>query len=203
MITLIKWLPFLAKLGGIGKVLAFIPGGGLFSLVFTLIGTLAGWVLSFFRWLVRDLEDAFKEMPRLVVRAICVLAALAGGFYLGVKHDKALVDHARAQTWVWQSAHAELLNKAKAIDAADNTKHKEGLKAKAAAEAAERAKIDAEEKAAVAGAKPPGPAVTDVPKRVQPAASRKASHCNPKAKQQGLFGDLPTFFGGALPCKSI
>lgn len=169
---ILKWLPFLAKFAGFAKWFSWLPGGQIIGI----IGSVAGLIVSFFRWLVRDIEDAFKELPRLVVRLICILAALLGGLYLGIKHDAHKVDAARAQTKVWQEAHGQLLADAKKVDTDDKSRHQKAVAAKLKAEQDERAKIEAEKQAAQV--KPAVDPVAKQPDSVQPKRATKASNRN-------------------------
>lgn len=67
----------------------FIPGGQVASIVSAVSSvalTVFGWVLSFVKWVVVDITDAFKEPQRLVVRSICLIGALVFGLWSGADH---------------------------------------------------------------------------------------------------------------------
>lgn len=199
---ILKWLPFLAKFAGFAKWFSWLPGGQIIGI----LGSIAGLVVSFFRWLVRDIEDAFKEPQRLLVRLVCFLAVLAIGVHQGIKWDARYVAQARYETKLaqeqterWRAAHQELLDAAKAIDGQDKTKHQKAVAAKLKAEAAERVKIDAEQKAAAG--KPADTATAVQPNGVQPKRATKAAHCQKRNQQESLFGNWAVF-GGSLSCKS-
>jgi hypothetical protein len=79
-----------------------IPGGQLgaiASAVSSIALTVLGWALSFVKWLVSDVTDAFKEPQRLVVRSICLIGALVFGLWAGADHrarkDVALIKQLR------------------------------------------------------------------------------------------------------------
>ncbi len=214
MIALIKWLPFLAKFAGIAKWFTWLPGGS----VLGIIGGLFGLIVSFFRWLVRDIEDAFKEPPRIVVRLVFGLVMLGVGVHQGIKWDadKVAAAHRRVQladdqTERWRVAHQQLLDKAKTIDQDDKQKHQKALAAKLKAEADERAKIEAEQKAEKQTADRPGlvadhtakqPADEPAVRVREGAAARKAARCKKRGGESLLFGLQPVW-GGALACKAI
>lgn len=66
-----------------------IPGGQLASVasaVSSIVLTVSGWVLSFVKWFLVDISDAFKEPQRLLVRSICIVGALVFGLWAGADH---------------------------------------------------------------------------------------------------------------------
>lgn len=134
-----------------------------------IIGSLIGLVFSFLRWLLKDIEDAFREPPRLLVRLTCLIAVLAVGVWQGIKWDAHKVEKVRA----------EIAQMTQAWKDKDDEDRRKAAAARAAREEAER-KV-AEELAA------PPPAV-----RVQP--KRKPASPPPKP-ESSLFGGFPSLFG--------
>lgn len=214
MTGLLKWLPFLARFAGVAKWFSWLPGGQLIGIA----GALAGLVVSFFRWLVRDIEDAFKEPQRLLVRLACLLAVLAVGVHQGIEWDAHKVDAAQARAKQskddadkWQAAHNKLLADAKKVDADDKQRHDKAMAAKLKAESDERAKIAAEktadktdrvERGLVADHAAKQPADEPAVRVRGGAAERKAARCKKRSGESLLFGLQPVF-GGALSCKSV
>lgn len=187
---LLKWLPFLAKLGGAAKWFAFIPGGQVFAVIGQAISALFGAVAWFIKWLFADIADGFKEPQRFAVRIACMLIVFGVGGYLGIDWDWGKVEAARQET-------ADLRAAAKKRDKADADAADHARKAREAAEHAERQRIAQEERDAKEAAerraweaRTPAPApaaagVRVVPKR--PATPAKA--------EPGLLGSLPAVFG--------
>lgn len=183
----------LTAFASVSKLFAFIPGGQAVAAIGSIIGSLVNLVVRFFRWLLIDIEDAFKEPQRFMVRLVCILAALGGGFYSGVRHDAGMVNEARQETQVWKTAHAKLVTGAKKVDAEAKSTHEKGVQAMKKAESDEKAKIAAESKVAPLGLLS-GPvadtgATTD--NSVRPSPKRAARHCDPNSRQALLQRLMP------------
>lgn len=161
-----------AKLAALGAVFSFlgkfkaiawlIPGVG------PVLGAVAGaleflikGILAFIKWILVDISDAFKEPQRLIVRAICVLAAICLGAYWGIKWDAHKVEQARAEAREWKVAHKKLMDDAKVADDNNKAKLKNALEIGKAAEKFELAKPAADASA--------GPSSAPEPRRVRPA----------------------------------
>lgn len=98
---------------------------GLFWKAASLLAMLVGYGLSFFRWLLRDIEDAFREPQRLAVRMVCLLAALAFGVWCGLERRADQIaavtqerNAARAENKDWRDKYAEQEIRAGAADRA-------------------------------------------------------------------------------------
>lgn len=174
---MISWFLGFFSLSGLSAIPVIGP-------ILGIIGQGIGLVFSFLRWLFKDIEDAFKEPQRLLVRLVCLLAVLAFGVHEGVRWDAHKVLQARASRDEWKAAHAKLIEEAQKADDENKGKLAEALKAKVAAE-----KAASDFKTTVAAA----PAA---PERVRPV--RRPA---PAASKDGAFGPglqwlLPVFGGG-------
>ena len=183
---LLKLLPFLAKLGFVGKlfapIAAFIPGGQIGALLLSVasfVGTVIGWL-----W-----EAVVVACSRPQVFVLC-FAFFAGGVYVSADWYREKVAEAHEQVQERDRTISTMLSDAEKLNAKDAKKHKAAIKAKAEAEGVERAKIAAEKPTASAAGATPG---------VLPA-KRKAASCKNTASKSPLFGDW-SIFGGTLPCK--
>lgn len=172
MLALLKFLPFLAKLGALSKWFAFIPGGQIVAIV----GAVFGLVVKFVGWLLADIMDAFKEPQRLVVRVLCGLVILGVGVHQGIKWSEGKVHAARAEV--------------AAIKADLRQKDQDDAKLAAAAKAARE---EAAHKALAAPAAV-APVVAD-PAAVPGVQPKRAG--KPKHKEPGVLDGFP-----ALPWTS-
>lgn len=157
---LLRWLPFLAKFGGLAAIPVIGPA-------LSIVGAGFGLLVSFVRWLFKDIEDAFREPQRLAVRMVCLLAVLAFGVYEGIKWDAHKVAAARAEV-------AQMKQDWRAKDEEDARK----------ADAAKKAREEAE---AAARAASPAPTAAPVVRKRKPAAAAKS--------QPSVFSGFPSLFG--------
>ncbi len=109
----------LARFAGLAGGLVAIPYVGP---LLGILGSVVGLLFSFLRWLLKDIEDAFKEPQRLAVRLVCVIAALAFGVWQGIEWDAHKVAAARAEVaqmkQVWKDKDDEDARKAAEAKAA-------------------------------------------------------------------------------------
>lgn len=164
------------------KLLALLPGGQIgviLTAIVNVIFKLIALAVSFVKWLVIDITDAFKEPQRLLVRAVCIVVVLIFGLMAGINHkarkDAALItkltserDAAVSERNDWRQRHAN--EEQRAADAAE------------ARDKAQRRVLELE--------KPPQPAAAP-PAPVQRLRPRPAAAVTPQApvfSLQSIFG---------------
>ena len=150
MLAFLKFLPFLAKLGSLGKwftpLAAFIPGGQ----IGLIISSIISGITKFITWVVEDIVDLFTKPKRFAFAAVLVAAGawFAADYYRDrvndLKADIAKTTEAlekeQALTTAWEHRYAD--EQKRAADAA-----------KARDEAAEQIKQAAIQAAAEAAAR--------------------------------------------------
>lgn len=141
-----------------------VPGGQvaqILSAIASVFAKLLEWALAFVKWLMIDITDALKEPQRLAVRVTCLVAVLIVGLWAGIVHkarkDAAVIqaitkqrDVARAEVSQWRERH-------------ENEERR--------ADAAEKARKEAEDKVRAAATPPAAPVQRVRPKA--PAAAAK------------------------------
>lgn len=155
------------------------------AVVMPVLGAIASAIAFVVKSFFEGLTVIFSKPVTFVTVGVMALACYGLGINRGLIIDGYLVRAAKQETSEWKGAHAKLLSDAENANAANKAKFKAALKAKADAEAAEKAK------GPLSLLVPAAPAAE--PKRVQPA--RKTANRQDPGPGKSMCGVFPLLGG--------